>query len=267
LSPERYLAVLAPTHASLLRRRGRGAVEVLGDTDCAAQGAHWDAAADALQGLLAASAVRRGELAVVLSSHFARYRLVPWSDAIGSPDELDAYVRIGFEDVYGAVAAGWALRVSPEPAGRDRIAAALEQALLDRLDSLARAAGVRLVSVQPHLMAAFNRLLPRLRRDDFLFAAAEPGRCSVLLARAGRWVGVRSNAVEDSDAAVAALLARECELHGLAGDAVPAVYVHAAGRAPGAWRPVLGTLPETLAIGAPAAATADPWRDMALAAA
>ncbi|NMG75658.1 hypothetical protein [Aromatoleum diolicum] len=265
LSRERYLAVITPTRVSLLRGRGRGAVDALGSVACAGDSAGWTAAADALQRLLTESGVHRGELEVVLSSHFARFRLVAWSDAIGSPDELEAYARIGFEEVYGPVAAGWALRVSPESAGRPRLAAAIEQALLDRLHGLAQSAGLNLVSVQPHLMAAYNRLLPRLRRDDFLFAVAEPGRCSVLLARAGRWVSVRSSAADDSEGAVAALLERECELHGLAGEAMPPVYVHAPGRPQGAWRPVHGAAPQALAIGAPAAATSDPWLDMALA--
>lgn len=276
LSREHCIAVVAPRRATLMRRSGRGKLEALGgagsdadgERDAGHDGARyggWAAAADGLQQLLDASGVRRGELAVVLSSHFVRFRLVPWSDEIGSPAELESYVRIGFEEVYGPVVAGWALRVSPEAGGRPRLAVGIEQALLDRLQQLAQRAGLRLVSVQPHPVAAYNRLLRRLRRDDFVFAVAEPGRCSMLVARAGRWISVRSNASDDSDAAVIDLLERECELDGLFGDGLPPVYVHVAGRGQDAWPTMLGVAPEPLVIGAPGLAAADPWVGMALA--
>ncbi|NMG46164.1 hypothetical protein GPA22_20805 [Aromatoleum toluvorans] len=260
LSRERFIAVLAPTRVTLLRA-GPGRPAPCGACDC--EGG-WNGAVDALQGLLREAGARRGEVTVVLSSHFAHFRLVPWSDAISSPAELDAFARIGFEDVYGAVAAGWALRISPEAAGRPRVAVAIDQALLERLHTIVEGAGLRLASVQPYLMAAYNRLQPSLARDDFVFAVAEPGRCSMLLARAGQWLSVRSSAAADNEHAVAALLERECELNGI-GDPqsgpVPPVFVHAPGRAASAWPAVEGVAPRALTLGS----GDDPWQDMALA--
>lgn len=262
LSPERLVAVLAPTHVALLRRARRGALLPLDSAECtpARAGMHdWSTAADTLAQMLPRPSARRGELAVVLSSHFVRFRLIAWSDAVGSPDEFEAYARIGFEDVYGAAVAGWTLCVSPEGPGCARLAAAIEQALLDRLDADVHAAGLRLASVEPHLAASFNRFLPRLRHADFVFAVTEPGRCSLLVARAGRWLSVRSSAAQVSGDALAAMLARECELCDFAGDVSPAVYVHAAGGDLAALAVVPGTEAQMLALG-PAA---DPWTGMA----
>lgn len=262
LSRERLVAVLAPTHVAVLSRARRGALQALDSVECAPAraGMHdWSAAADTLAQTLAGRAARRGELTVVLSSHFVRFRLVAWSDAVGSPDEMEAYARIGFEDVYGAVVAGWALRVSPEGPGCARLAAAIEQALLDRLEAVAHTAGLRLASVEPHLAASFNRLLPRLRHQDFVFAVTEPGRCSLLVARAGRWLSVRSSAAQDPGDALAAMLARECELCDFTGDMPPAVYVHAAGGDPAALVVVQGMAAQALELGPPG----DAWTGMA----
>ncbi|NMG32547.1 hypothetical protein [Aromatoleum evansii] len=259
LSRDSFVAVLAPARVTLLRT-ARGGAAPCASSDC--EGG-WSGAADALQGLLREAGARRGRLTVVLSSHFAHFRLLSWSDAIGSPAELESFARIGFEDIYGPVAAGWALRISPEAAGRPRVAAAVDKALLERLQSIAQGAGLSLESVQPHLMAAYNRLQPRLARDNFMFAVAEPGRCSMLLARAGQWLSVRSSACGDSERAVAALLERECELTGIGDPAagpLPAVYVHAPGRAAGEWPAVEGIAPQALALGG-----GDAWQDMALA--
>jgi len=264
LWPERLVAVLDPRGVILVRRRGwRGAAHTVGAVECAAEAAPpWSAAADALAALLSAARGARGELTVVLSSQFVRYRLVPWSDAIGSPEELEAYARICFEEVYGAASGSWALRLSPEVAGCPRLAAAIERGLLERLQGIASAAGLRLVSVQPYLMAAFNRLGGKLRGGDFVFVLAEPARSTLLVARAGRWVGVSSSAGADSDDALGALIERERELQSVAGEALPAVYVHAPGRAECAPRLAGGTLPVMLA--APGAPAADPLLGMAL---
>jgi len=268
LSHDRYVAVLAPAGATLVRRRGRGRAEVIDRADSGDRdGPPWAAAADGLERLLAGRKLRRQSLAVVLSSHFARYRLVAWSDEIGSPDELEAYARICFEEVYGAAVAGWALRVSPEAAGRARLAAAVEHGLLDRLRAIAASAGARLESVQPYLMTAFNRLGRGLRAANFLFVVAEPGRTSLLVARDGQWAGVGSTAGADSDAAIDALIAREIELLGLSDDAMPGLFVHAPGRADCVPGTVNGARPQVLApAGAAPAGTPDAALVMAMAA-
>lgn len=246
LSPDRYIAVLGPTRVQLARRR-RGQLENLGSLDCTSTdlGAWGDTCA-ALERLLAGPQRRRGELVVVLSEHFARFTLVPWSDAIGTPDELAAYARIGFEDIYGAAASGWALQLSPEATGQPRLAAAIEQGLLERLTELAEAAHLRLVSVQPYLMSAFNRLCRPLAGADFLFLLAEPERSCLLVAREGRWVAVRSAAGSDADGSLAVLLERESELQELEAQAPGILYVHAPGRPDLTPEAVHGVLPRVL---------------------
>ena len=245
LSPDRYIAVLGPTRVQLARRRG-SQLDNLGSAACASRDlGDWAGAADALEQLLARPG-RRGELAVVLGEHFAHYTLVPWSDAIGTPDELTSYARICFEEIYGSDAAGWAVQLSPDAAGQPRLAVAIAQGLLERLATLATTAGLRLVSVQPYLMSAFNRLCRPLAGDDFLFLLAEPERSCLLVARDGRWVTVRSTAGSDSDGSLAVLLARESELQELGEQAPMSIYIHAPGRADLTPAPVHGLLPQVL---------------------
>ncbi|CAD5379476.1 conserved hypothetical protein [Pseudomonas sp. OF001] len=250
LSPERYIAVLGATRVQLVRRRA-GQLLDLGSADYASRDlGDWAAPADALERLLAGQPRRRGSLSVVLSEHFARFTLVPWSEAIVSPAELCAYARLRFEEIYGSDAAGWALQLSPEAAGQPRLAVAVASGLLDRLAALARGAGLRLASVQPYLMSAFNRLCRPLAGDDFLFLLAEPERSCLLVAREGRWVAVRSVAGSDADAALAVLLERESELQELDASTPTAIYVHAPGRPDLMPARVHGVRPQVL--GAPA---------------
>lgn len=264
LSPDHHLAVLGASRVQLVSRHG-SRLDDLGCAEyCSQDLGDWNGAAEALGRLLAARPRRRGELAVVLSEHFARFTLVPWSDAIASPSELEAYARLRFEEIYGEDAAGWALQLSPAAVGEPRLAVAVAAGLIERLAELARGAGLCLKSVQPYLMGAFNRLCRPLAGDDFLFLLAEPERSCLLVAREGHWVAVRSMAGNDADAALAVLLERESELQELDAHSPLEIFVHAPGRQDLMPAPVHGVRPQVL--GAPVrggAATHDPLWAMA----
>ncbi|MCY1286610.1 hypothetical protein D9M68_150080 [compost metagenome] len=227
---DRYIAVLGASRVGLCRRRGKE-VEWLGSSgfDGDRQPA-WSAALEALEQLLLERGSSRAELQVVLSSVHTRICLVPWREQISSTGELQAYARMCFDDIYGAQDDDWLLRLSPEAEGMPRLAAAIPMPLVQGTGVLAAACGLRLISVQPYLMAAFNRFGPILKESDFLFVLAEPGRSTLLLVRSGRWAGVRCVTGADSDAALCRLITRECELRRDDGEPLQAVYLHAPGR-------------------------------------
>ena len=167
------------------------------------------AATDALAILLQRPEVGRGDLSIVVSNHFVRYQIVPWSDAVTTPEELAALARVGFEQVFGAEAADWQLEIAPEAAGKPRLAAAMSIALIERLRSVAAASALRLQTIQPYLVAAYNRLGEPTRHEDVLFVLAEPGRACLLVATGGLWRRVRTSASDDTPEALAGLIERE----------------------------------------------------------
>ncbi|MNT72391.1 hypothetical protein D3C72_2109860 [compost metagenome] len=77
-------------------------------------------------------------------------------------------------------------------------------------------------------MAAYNRFAEQLGQGDFLFVLAEPQRSVCLLAQNGTWQQVSAQGSGDSDAALQALIARQCELN--AGERELPVFLHAPGR-------------------------------------
>ena len=226
LSRERFVAVIGPRFVGLVRR-ARGGHEVLGRVECEAGGKAAQVTCDALEELLAGTSLSRGDLTVVLASDLVRFRLVPWRDEIASTAELEAYARICFEEAYGTEGGDWLLRISREVGGPSRLAAAVERGLIERLELIAGKAGLRLQSVQPYLMAAFNRFADDFRKSDFMFVVAEPSRNTVLVARGGNWVAVRSSACTDPTTSLAAVIEREIELQRGEGGAAPVVFVNA----------------------------------------
>ncbi|MDR7286508.1 hypothetical protein J2X84_005372 [Pseudomonas corrugata] len=230
LSRDRYVAVLGASGVGLGQRKGSETLW-LGSVGFIDEGFHaWAVALETLDRLLGEHAPLGAELSVVISGHFSRFCLVPWSDAISTPDELLGFAQLCFEDLYGVPAQPWSIVLSAEPAGYDRIATALPQDLLTRLRSLVSGRGLRLRSVQPYLMAAFNHFDKSFDGDDFLFVVAEPVRSVLLLAREGRWVAVRSVGTSDSDAALTALIGRESQLQASTSERPFNLYLHAPAR-------------------------------------
>ncbi|TFF37629.1 hypothetical protein [Pseudomonas sp. RIT623] len=228
LSPDKYCAVLGAEGVGLGRWHGHQH-PWLGSRAFACDAAQpaWAPALEALGGLLSEHPVRGAQLRVLLSARYSRFCLVPWSDAIGHPRELQAYARACFEQLYGQALDDWRIVLSPEPAGAARIATALPEALLQGLQALGRERRLRLRSVQPYLMAAYNRCSAQLQPGDFLFVLAEPRRSVLLLAAGGAWQQVLAQSCADNDQALQALIERTCELYGAQ---PPRVYLHAPGR-------------------------------------
>lgn len=222
---ERYVAVLGASGVGLYRRHGQ-ALDWLGDVACIGG---WHSALETLGGLLGEQRRPRADLWVVLSSQYCRFCRVPWCDAIATPAELLEYAGACLEGIFGSSEMAWQLSVSGEEQGLPRLAAAIPGELLLRLRQLAAERGLRLVSVQPYLMAAYNHYRPQLPADGFIFLVAEPERSTGLVAHDGQWQRVFSQGCGDGDADLGALLQRQRRLMEEGAAALP-LYLHAPGR-------------------------------------
>lgn len=155
--------------------------------------APWDGAIKALEAALPGAVnSRRAFATLILSNHFMRYTLVPWSEALSDEAEQMSYAQHCFRQAYGAAAENWELRLSLGPAGAPQLASAVDVRLLQALRLLFSQAGVALESVQPHLMAAFNNCRPSLQNRSAWLVLFEPGCLCLVLLQQGRWTSVRS---------------------------------------------------------------------------
>lgn len=232
-SPDRVLIGLYPDrlrwlrHDARLRVRDRGCVAVATQA-----GPRWAPAAAALAQALATMEAKRARATVVLSSHFVRHALVPWSVHTADDAQRSEMARYAFAQIYGPAVEDWAVQVSDGGLGAHAVASAVDRALLDAVAAAGAVVRLRIDSVQPHLMAAFNRFHARLGRRSHWFALVEPGALCVALLARGRWrrlVCRRSD--EDWGRALRALLMQEACLGGPA-VATREVWVYAPGITP-----------------------------------
>jgi hypothetical protein len=173
---------LYPDRLVLVRKKGEQTI-ALGARESGAAG--WRAALDALS-TVAAEVLCKMHVTVVLSSSFVRYTLLPRSEALTRADERLAFARHCLARVHGSAAEGWAVRLSGE------VACGVERPLVEELKTLIAAHASRFRSLQPRLMAGFNRCRSKLGERPGWFVDVEPGLASLALVQRGQWHSLRT---------------------------------------------------------------------------
>ena len=158
--------------------------------------ARWQAAVDALPSALAQLDGGIGPVTVILSSQLVRYAVLPWNAALKSENDWLAYARHRLQSVHGAAIAEWDFRICSTAPHGPRLVSATDRALLEALGAAVGTAGGTLESVQPYLMAAFNRAAPLPGDSSFWLVIEEPGRLTLALVQDGCWRSVRSRRVD-----------------------------------------------------------------------
>lgn len=134
----------------------------------------------------------RVDVSVVLSNHFVRYAVLPEQDA--TAEEELALARFLFGKIHGERAKGWEVRVS------EQLACAIDAALLEGLKACFPKSGkARLVSVQPHLMAAYNRARRRIPPEGAWLLLAERDRTCLARLAARGWASVHNGRETDGE--------------------------------------------------------------------
>lgn len=190
----------------------------------------WRPALAAFEQWLDANKTGRGKVTVILSNHFVRYALMPFSNEVASPAEEQALAQILLEDTYGDSAKQWRLRISGGGYGEPRLVAAVDAELPEAIASAFASGPLRLNAISPYLMTAFNCFRKQLQGANGLFAVAEPGQAVMVTFRNSQWSSVRRMPLNgEPDKQLPDLLQREALIGGLDTGTVP-VYLHIAGR-------------------------------------
>jgi hypothetical protein len=189
---------LAPDRVALARvsRGWNRSVSAKHVIDVAPTGAvDWSAAIEALRQALQDPAWRKADATVVLSNHFVRYALVPWSEHLVKNDEKRAWVEHHFEVLYGALGVPVEYRWTDDRPSAPWLASAVDAQLIAEIGASFSAASVRLASVQPYLMAAFNRCRPHLKNASAWIVLPERGRVCFASVAKGEWQAVTCRSI------------------------------------------------------------------------
>jgi hypothetical protein len=150
----------------------------------------WRAAVDAIPQVLAGH--KNHDVSVVLADQFVRYALIPWNAALKTEEQWLTLARHRLTAVHGAPAADWDLKLTETAPQGPRLACAVDRALLGELAAKFVSANMRLSSVQPFLVAAFNRIRGTVGNGSCWLVIEEPGRLTLAFIQRGVWVAIRS---------------------------------------------------------------------------
>ncbi len=194
---DRLLISLAPQEVAFVRIAGGLRPRVLGkqafecDPDFGA--APWQGAVATLGAALEPLRRERLDATLVLSNHFVRYALVRPDAALASASEQLGLARFQFARIYGERARGWDVRLSPAQRGAPRLASAVDAGLVPALSAcFPRGAKLRLVSIQPYLMAAFNCWRTAFDKTPAWLLLLEPQRACMAMLAGRRWTAVQA---------------------------------------------------------------------------
>lgn len=149
----------------------------------------WQAALEALPQVLKG---RSGSASVVLADQFVRYALLPHNEALKRADEWAALARHRFSLLHGPRADEWEVKIATTAPHGPRLACAVDKALIQGLAGAFVRSALRLASVQPFLIAAFNRIRRRVGHGSCWIVVEETGRLTLALIQRGAWVAIRA---------------------------------------------------------------------------
>jgi hypothetical protein len=181
-------------------------------------GTTWNNVIAALDEAFADPRWRKAEADVLLSSHFVRVHLLPWSESLATDAERLAYAVADLEAVHGERVRDWTLVVDDAPPGAAAPVCAVDTALLEALRASCRQATLRIRSVRPHFAAVLEDNRGRLRGRHCGFVFAEAGRLALALyeSDACRWLANPRVGVALAEALAAEV--RQAEALGYAGE-------------------------------------------------
>jgi hypothetical protein len=194
---DRLLISLAPASVAVARvtrgPRPRLTARRVAECDPGFGAELWQGAVAALGSALEPLRGERMHATVVLSNHFVRYAVVPFDAAVSGPEEDLALARFHFAKIHGERAKAWDIRMSEEPRGAPRLASAVDAGLIDAIRvCFPRDGKLRLASVQPYLMSAFNTWR-RSMVDRSWLLLVEPQRACLALLGARKWIAVHNS--------------------------------------------------------------------------
>jgi hypothetical protein len=179
---------------------------------CAAQ-KDFSVAANQLAIALAALPVKPGSAKVILTNYFVRYAMVPAHATLVQPEEKAAYARHVFAQLFGVDSEEWEIRLNQGMSGKPQLASAIPMQVLQGLRMVFAEAQIKLQSVQPQLMTAYNNSHGHMQHRDSWFVLSEQDSLCLGLLQQGHWCSVRNiKAGEDWPQRLPEILDREVYL-------------------------------------------------------
>ncbi len=184
------VAIYVSPRKIALARRTRGVKPRLGSaTEVAVQGHFTDCSPTLarLAEVLAEPTWQDAVARVIVADPWARYGIVPWPNLRLDNDGRLSHARYVLAENYGDAVSDWNVSLADTPPGRAYVACAMPAPLKSGLEETLAGARLKLGSLQPHLIVAFNAWRQQLPPDDAWFVSLDEGSLAAVHLSQGAW--------------------------------------------------------------------------------
>lgn len=157
----------------------------------------WSQALAAARSELQDPSWQRANARVVIADLWVRYAIAPWSRDLVDDDERLAHGKLILQQVYGDEMRDWTVRLAETVARRAQLVCAIPSQLKSDVDQVLATAGLRLLSLQPHLVVAFNRWRSRMSAAGGWFVTIDDGSLAAVRLERDSWEEVHCVRVGD----------------------------------------------------------------------
>lgn len=152
----------------------------------------------------------KSQLNITLASDFVRYLALPPQQLYMNTAEKIAYATAAYREIYGSVVDEWDVSLQDAPMHDTTIVAAIDKRLLEALNQLAIKYQLKLFSVKPYLISAFNNLTTQIGNSSGYLVIVELKRLLLINLHQGKCVNVRMfNLGSDWQVELKSLMVRE----------------------------------------------------------
>jgi hypothetical protein len=124
---------------------------------------------------------------VIVADPWARYGIVPWPNLRLDNEARLSHARYVLAENYGEAVSDWSVSLAETPPGRAYVACATPATLKSALEETLAGARLKLVSLQPQLIVAFNAWREQLPADDAWFVSLDEGSLAAVHISRGTW--------------------------------------------------------------------------------
>jgi hypothetical protein len=152
----------------------------------------WKGPLTVLEQMLEEPEWRRAPARLVVADCWVRYALVPWSADLGSADEQLSHARQVLIRLFGNAVSDWSVCVSQAPPGHARVACAMPAQMLTTVREIHTRRAVKLLSLQPQLLASYNNWRAQLPASGAWFVTIGEGTLAAARLGTRAWDRVHS---------------------------------------------------------------------------
>jgi hypothetical protein len=151
----------------------------------------WAQAISTLESALSKLPIKPPLAQLILSNEYLRYMMIPWNENLSDEVEEIAFAKHSFSQLYGPIVDSWEVKLDRANPGSPLIACAMDGQLLQALRGIFGRAKIKLQSLQPQLMTAFNNCKEQLKDKTAWFALYEQNSLCLGLVQQGYWRNIR----------------------------------------------------------------------------